>query len=200
MKKFVQFLTIALSAVVFASLAGATTVNLNCSPNPNVFSYNNTTGGLQTSPETCNGIGSIANIVSISYQFNYSVDTAWNTLDVPSGGVAAWSLSTTALGTHNVNQSGTVTETTSGTGNQFGAAVDCTSDATCKAALMAGGFTVTDGINSTGAAGALASTTINKQMLVTYTVSTTATPEPASYAMIGVGLLAVGFLTRRLKA
>jgi hypothetical protein len=197
MKVLSKFMLIAAATTILAGVASATTVTLSCTPNPNAFAYNNGTGGLQTSNEVCTGTGAIPNLVSISYQFNYSVDTAWNTLDVPSGGVAAWSLTTTALGSNNVNQSGTVDEINSGTGNQFGASVDCTADAACAAALQGGGFNVVDGINSTGAAGALASVTVNKQLKVTFTQSTTSTPEPASFAMIGAGLLAVGVAMRK---
>lgn len=196
MKAFSRFWMVALATILFTGLAGAVPIALECQEFPVTFADG--FGGPTT--VTCAApagvpAGAIPNSVTLSFSADYQFGTgAVNTVNVtfvPSTagmpGGSAWTLPSTTLTVSGGSSSGSPLPTAVATLNAAG-----------LASAFANGFNVA--ISSTVIAGAVATSSGAASVVYDFTPQTTDIPEPATLAMMGGGLLAVGLVARRRRA
>ena len=188
---FSKFALVAAATTIFAGLASATPVTANCTPAPLAI-LGQSGSGIETCTVSISGAFTI-NTVFLTSFFDGLYD--------PKKTLGSIDFSQNIGGLTGLTQSATQAE--------GGAIITLGPTAclgTCLATVAAGinnaGFTVTDSFVSTpgGNASANVGASFNKTIILDYTAVTTGTPEPASFAMIGAGLLALGFAARRRRA
>ena len=165
--------------LALASVAQAVVITATCNPNPNAILGQN--GG---STETCSfsGIpgGAIINSITYEYIFDFqfaSFNTGTKTVAFSFTGPSNASFSGTATTGNRPVDSG-VQNVTAGTFGLFTGA----------------SFSVADAY--TGASTAITGGTFSKNFTLTYTPSTV-TPEPITYAMMGLGLSLLAIARRK---
>ena len=160
-----------------STMAQAAVINATCAPAPLVIS-----GRTGSGTENC----------TVNYQASVTVsavtlNTAVSLLEDPF-------LQGPFTGTYIMQGPGTLA--TSGTATTAGPTANTSSacNAACIASVQSGTFSIADSF--TGNAGVVGAS-FNKQVIITYTVNQSNTPEPASFGLIGAGLIGLCFLRRK---
>jgi hypothetical protein len=188
MKAFTKFTTVAMATVVCAGLASATPIATSttavCTPAPSVVA----TGQQGTAQETCTvsyqtGAIVITGITGVAF-----FDGLYDPKQPVGTGTINFSMSTPLFGMATGTQNG---------GPQIGPVTLTPTNLAGFQAAYASAFIVTDGY--TGNNSAVQGASFNKTFTVSYTYDN-AVPEPASFAMIGGGLLALAAFARRRRA
>ena len=187
--KVSKFTMLAMATILFASIASATPVNAVCTPNPATYGPGSTGG-----TETCTMAALPVGATLTGVRFGYSLDAQWDFLNTTGGAATlSFTLFGSTVGSSNLTEA-------AGTGVLVPSGTAFACNATCTAAVTNGTtFLVQDVVVNTGTAAALQGTTFSKAFGFDYT-QPTGTPEPASFAMIGAGLLALGAFARRRSA
>ena len=182
--KVSKFTMIAMATILFAGLASASTVTAVCVPNPATWTVASGGGTEACAIVVALPVGAV--VTAGSQRFSYSVDMQWDLLNT-AGGAANWSFTGNNGGGVLASNPPSILEGGPGVLVVGGACP------TCATMWASGAFVITDAFaQSAGPAGALQGATFSKAFSFDYTVPQ-GTPEPASFAMIGGGLLALGF-------
>ncbi len=186
--------TVTLVTVLFAGLAGAATIGFNCSPFPTAFANGNG-GPTDVGCAAPVGVpaGSILNSVTVNFLADYQFGSASNMVDVtfvPSTagmpGGSAWTPPSMTLTVIGGNSSPSPLPSGSSSLNAAGIAY-----------AFANGFNVA--ISSSVVSGQVATSSGSAAVVYNYTAPT-GVPEPATFAIVGGGLMALGLIARRRRA
>ena len=191
MKAFSKVWMVALATVLFAGLAGATSLGSDCQAFPVTFA-NGFGGPTDVTCGAPGGVpaGAILNSVTVNFLADYQFGGDSNSVDVtfvPSTagmpGGSAWTLPSTTLTVIGGTSSPSPLPSASASLNAAGLAF-----------AFANGFTVA--VSSSVTSGTVATSSGSVSVVYDYSPQT-GVPEPASFAMIGGGLLALGVFARR---
>lgn len=184
MKAFTKFTTVAMATVICAGLASATPIATSttavCTPKPGVFLGQSNTGTESCTVTYQAGAIVVTGISAVAY-----FDGLYDPIQPNGGSSIQFSMTTPGFGTATGSQSG---------GGPIQGPIAL---APVNLALYTPMFTVTD--SYTGSSNGVVGASFNKTFTVSYTYDN-AVPEPASFAMIGGGLLALAAFARRRRA